>query len=44
MKHWMLMIGLAALGCSEQKFHTVDDAAGSEGPQIQVDPTMLDFG
>ena len=43
MKHWM-MIGLLALGCSEQKFHTVDDGAAGEGPQIQVDPTMLDFG
>jgi hypothetical protein len=44
MKHWTMMIGLLALGCSEQKFHTVGDADGGEGPQIQVDPTMLDFG
>jgi hypothetical protein len=44
MKQWMLILGLAAIGCSEQKFHSVADGAGSEGPQIQVDPSMLDFG
>jgi hypothetical protein len=44
MKRWMVIFGIVALSCSEQKFHTVDASDGSEGPQIEVSPTMLDFG
>ena len=44
MKHWLMMVGVLGLGCSEQKFHSIDDGDGSGGPQIQVDPSMLDFG
>ncbi len=44
MKHWLVMFGVLTLGCSEQKFHSIDEGDAGSGPQIQVDPTMLDFG
>ncbi|MEC8192458.1 MAG: choice-of-anchor D domain-containing protein [Myxococcota bacterium] len=39
-----LLITLAAIGCSEQKFHTLNGADGVRGPAIELDPDFLQFG
>jgi len=44
MKNATIILGLLALGCSEQKFHSIDEGDGSGGPQIQLDPSLLDYG
>ena len=39
-----ILISLVAIGCSEQKFHSINGADGVRGPAIQVDPGYLEFG
>jgi len=35
---------LILVGCSDQGLHEIGDANGANGPRIQVDPEVIDFG
>ena len=43
MNHWSAVL-LFTLGCSEYEFTGKTDAASGSGPQIEVDPQLVDFG
>lgn len=40
---WTLVALAAVTGCSDQEFHADNDAL-AEGPEIEVDPALIDFG
>lgn len=37
-------LGATLIGCSDQSLHAIDDANGAGGPEIAVDPEVIDFG